>query len=269
MKIMKTSLIALLFVFAASPASADPLTCDLGGYKATDGLTAAVSDNTLTVTWAGDNDSEVRVRFALERATPVMKEIALRRKGGQWATLVSNVSPEFHVVSGMRRMTQQQLRPDSIQALGGTVSAKVMALYDKDDPSWIDEAVREGQVKASDVERWKWEAFWDAPLYVEGSGVRPPSHATSIPPMNGIFGQKGLPRTPDEVVRATAAFQVQGCSVKTNGARLEIAFPGVTAGVFTDGRSAVRHVQGFEPDSPGADRQDRSALRGLQVRRRT
>ena len=53
MKIMKTSLIALLFVFAASAASADPLTCDLGGYKATDGLTAAVSDNTLTVTWAG------------------------------------------------------------------------------------------------------------------------------------------------------------------------------------------------------------------------
>ena len=274
MKMMKTSLTALLFVFAASAASADPLTCDLGGYKATDGLTAAVSDNTLTVTWAGDNDSEVRVRFALERATPVMKEIALRRKGGQWATLVSNVSPEFHVVSGMRRMTQQQLRPDSIQALGGTVSAKVMALYDKDDPSWIDEAVREGQIKASDVERWKWEAFWDAPLYVEGSGVRPPSHATSIPPMNGIFGQKGLPRTPDEVVRATAAFQVQGCSVKTNGARLEIAFPGVTAGVFTDGRlqydifkgsNLIRQVLIAKTDRPSVAYKYDGGLTGLPI----
>jgi hypothetical protein len=23
------------------------------------------------------------------------------------------------------------------------------------------------QIKAADVERWKWEAFWDAPLYIE------------------------------------------------------------------------------------------------------
>jgi hypothetical protein len=47
----------------------------------------------------------------------------------------------------------------------------------------------------ADVERWKWEAFWDAPLYVEGSGVRPPTHATSIPPMNGIFGRRAAPDT--------------------------------------------------------------------------
>jgi hypothetical protein len=142
------------------------------------------------------------------------------------------VTPEFRVVSGMRRITQQQLRPDSIQALGGTVSAKVMELYNKDDGTWIDQAIAEGQIKKSDVERWKWEAFWDAPLYIEGSGKRPPTHATSIPPMNGIFGQKGLPRTPDEITRATASFNAAGCEVKTNGARLEISFPGLTAGVF-------------------------------------
>ena len=226
---------AVMVLLATSVSYADPLTCNLAAYKATAGLAASVRDNTLVVTWDGDKESELRLRFVIEGGTPTIRELAIRKKGGQWGTLVTNVTPEFNVVSGMRRMTQQQLRPDSIQALGGTVSPKVLALYEKDDGTWIDEAVREGQIKAADVERWKWEAFWDAPLYIEGSGVRPPTHATSIPPMNGIFGQKGLPRTPDEVVRATATYKVQGCDVKTNGARLEISFPGVTAGVFTTG----------------------------------
>ena len=175
------------------------------------------------------------MRFGIESGTPTIRELAIQQEGWPVGTLASNVTPEFRVVSGMRRITQQQLRPDSIQALGGKVSPKVMEMYNKDDGGWIDQAVREGQIKAADVERWKWEAFWDAPLYVEGSGVRPPTHATSIPPMNGIFGQKGLPRTPDEVTRATASYKATACEVKTSGARLEITFPGVTAGVF-DGR---------------------------------
>jgi hypothetical protein len=234
---MRTLLLTTAAVsFVASALYADPLTCSLADYKATPGLTATVANNALEVTWDGDNGAEVRMRFGIDRGTPTIQELAVRKKGGQWSTLVANVTPEFNVVSGMRRITQQQLRPDSIEALGGKVSQKVLDLYNKDDGTWIDEAVKEGQINAEDVERWKWEAFWDAPLYIEGSGVRPPTHATSIPPMNGIFGQKGLPRTPDEVVRATAKYQVQGCDVKTNGARLEVSFPGVTAGVFTTGR---------------------------------
>ena len=230
---MKTRLATLTLMLIASTIFADPLTCDLAGYKPLQGLTAAVADETLSISWDGDNGAELRLRFSIEAGTPTIRELAVRKKGGQWATLASNMTPEFRVVSGMRRITQQQLRPDSIQALGGTVSAKVMEMYKKDDGGWIDQAVREGQIKAADVERWKWEAFWDAPLYVEGSGVRPPTHATSIPPMNGIFGQKGLPRTSDEITRAAASFHTTTCEVKTSGARLEITFPGVTLGVFT------------------------------------
>jgi hypothetical protein len=229
---MRMSIATVMFVLVTSAASADPLTCGLTTYKATPGLTAAVSDNTLTVTWDGDKDTELRMRLAIDAGTPTIRELAVRKKGGQWATLVTNVTPEFRVVSGMRRITQQQLRPDSIQALGGTVSPKVMEMYKKDDGEWVDQAVREGQIKAADVERWKWEAFWDAPLYIEGSGVRPPTHATSIPPMHGIFGQKGLPRTPDEITRAAASYHATTCDVKTDGGRLEITFPGVTAGIF-------------------------------------
>src|SRR4030095_488936 len=120
----------------------------------------------------------------MRAAAPTVRELAVRKKAGQWPPLVTNVTREFRVVSGMRRITQQQLRPDSIQALGGKVSGKVMEMYTKDDGGWIDQAVKEGQIKASDVERWKWEAFWDAPLYVVGSGVRPPTHAPSLSPLN-------------------------------------------------------------------------------------
>jgi hypothetical protein len=230
---MKIPLTAVALALVAAVASADPLNCSLTAYKAVPGLAAAIADQTLAVTWDGDNGAELRMRFTIEAGTPTIRELAVRKKGGQWATLASNVTPEFRVVSGMRRITQQQLRPDSIEALGGTVSPKVMEMYKKDDGGWIDQAVREGQIKAADVERWKWEAFWDAPLYVQGSGVRPPTHATSIPPMNGIFGQKGLPRTPDEITRATATYHATTCEVTTSGARLEITFPGVTVGVFS------------------------------------
>jgi hypothetical protein len=48
MKIQMMSAAAALLV--ASVAVADPLNCDLSAYRATAGLTASVSDNTLVVT---------------------------------------------------------------------------------------------------------------------------------------------------------------------------------------------------------------------------
>ena len=270
---MKFHLLAAAAILVASTASADPLNCSLTGYKAAPGLTAAVENQTLAVTWDGDNGAELRLRFTIEAGTPTIRELAVKKKGGQWATLASNVTPEFRVVSGMRRITQQQLRPDSIQALGGKVSDKVMEMYRKDDGGWIDQAVKEGQIKEADVERWKWEAFWDAPLYVEGSGVRPPTHATSIPPMNGIFGQKGLPRTPDEIKRSTASYKATTCEVKSSGARLEIMFPGVTAGVFAGrlqynvfkGTNLIRQVVIAKTEQQSVAYKYDAGLKGLPI----
>ena len=128
---MKIPLLAVALVLVASVASADPLNCSLSGYKATAGLTAAVSDETLAVTWEGDNGSELRLRFAIDRGTPTIRELAIRKKGGTWNTLATNVTPEFRVVSGLRRVTQQQLRPDSIAALGGTVTPEIRDMVQK------------------------------------------------------------------------------------------------------------------------------------------
>lgn len=269
MKILLTT-VALLVV--ARTASADPLNCDVTAYKAMPGLTAAVADETLAVTWEGDNGSELRLRFAIDRGTPTIRELAIRRKGGAWTTMATNVTPEFRVVSGVRRVTQQQLRPDSIAALGGTVTPEIRELYSKDG-EWVAEAVRAGQIKAEDVERVKWEAFWDAPLYLEGSGVRPPSHATSIPPMQGIFTQPGLPRTAAEVTRATATYQTKSCDVKTNGARLEISFPGVDLGVFAGrlqydvfkGSNLIRQMLIAKTDRPSVAFKYDGGLKGLPI----
>ncbi len=227
----KFAMLAAAFALTAV-AHADPLNANLTHYRALPGLAATAEGNSLVVTWAAENNGELRLRFGIESGTPVMRELASRPAGGAWTALAQNVRPEFRVVSGLRRITQQQLRPDSIQALGGKVSPEVWDLYRKNG-EWVDQAVKEGQIKKEDVERWKWEAFWDSPLYVEGSGVRPPSHGTSIPPLHGIFDQPGLPRKPEEITRATASYHATGCEVRTNGARLEIVFPGVELGVFS------------------------------------
>ena len=42
-----------------------------------------------------------------------------------------------------------------------------------------------------------------------------------------------LPRKPEEIRRAWAKYNASGCQVKTDGARIEITFPGVEAGIFS------------------------------------
>src|SRR4051812_40147096 len=95
----------------ASRASADPLACTLSDYRAAPGLTAAVTGETLAVTWDGARNQQLRLRFEISGGTPTIRELAIRRSGGAWATLASNVTPEFRIVSGMRRMSNQQMQP--------------------------------------------------------------------------------------------------------------------------------------------------------------
>jgi hypothetical protein len=277
---MRISTLAVASVLVASAAAADPLNCTLTAYKPVQGLAAAVTDDVLAVTWEGDAGAELRLRFGIDRGTPTIRELAIRRKGGQWTTLATNVTPEFRVVSGMRRVTAQQLRPDSLEALGVKLTPEVMDAWNHQDTrgdDWVKEAVRTGGLTSEMIESIKWEAFWDAPLYVEGSGKRPPSHSTSIPPMNGIFKQPGLPRQQSEVVRATATYEARGCEVKTNGARLEISFPGAKAGIFAGrlqydvfkGSSLVRQVLIAKTDNPSAAFKYDGGLKGLPIQATT
>ncbi|MEX2262819.1 MAG: hypothetical protein WD696_12765 [Bryobacteraceae bacterium] len=134
-------------LFGAWLANADPLQCDLSGYKDVAGLKAEMSGDTLRLTWQGARGQELRVVFGLQNAAPVIGELAVRRQGGQWTVLGRDLSPEFHVTSGRRRISQQQLSP--LRQLG----------LDKD---------------LAVLEREKWKVFWDAPLVIPGAtGTNP------------------------------------------------------------------------------------------------
>ena len=161
---------ALAFVCSAAAASADPLVCTLSGYKAAPGLTAAVSDNVLTLAWDGDRTQEVRLRLGIDAGAPAVRELAVRRKGGTWAVLAANAAPDFRIVAGMRRMSNQQLQP--LNGLKVPITPAIIAEH-------------------------KWDAFWDAPLNLGPSG-----RGGNPPPAEGIAGQPGLPRKADEIGRA-------------------------------------------------------------------
>ena len=101
---------------ATSAAIAPPVSCDLTAYKPLTGLTAAAERDGLAVTWEGQNGSELRARYAIDSGQPVIRELAVRKAAGAWATLGQNLTPEYYVVSGVRRMTTQQGQP--LEGLG-------------------------------------------------------------------------------------------------------------------------------------------------------
>lgn len=242
---MKVSLTTVVLVLVASLCYSDPLNCDLADYKAQSGLTATVAGEVLTVLWDGDRNQQVRVRFAIDKGTPTIQELAVG-SGGQWRVLATGVTPEFRIVSGVRRVTQQQTQP--LDELGVKLTAAVL-------------------------DKIKWEAFWDAPLYIEGSGELPPTHQTAIPAAKADANHPGMPRKPEEVTRATASYQVKSCEVKTNGARLEITFPGVEAGIFAGrlqydvfkGSNLIRQVLVAKTDHPSAAFKYDGGLKGLPI----
>ena len=199
--IMKAALVALAFFGFTAAAWADPLTCDFAGYKATSDLNASVANNTLTVAWSGDRNQDLRMRFAIASGTPTIEELAVRKRGGTWNVLAANVTPDFRVISGLRRMSNQQMAP--LRGLGVELTPEI-------------------------VDKYRWEPFWDAPLDLSA----PSGRGGNPPPAEGVANQPGLPRKPDEIKRAAAVYRTSSCQVRTNGARLEIAFPGVQLGVF-------------------------------------
>jgi hypothetical protein len=180
----------LLSLAMVSTAAADGLKCDMAQYKESAGLTASLAQDVLDVMWAGQNGSDVRARYAIDNSQPVVRELSIRKKGGQWSTLGQNLAPEYHVVSGLRRMSSDHV--NSLPAAGIALTPEVIA-------------------------KNRWYAFHDAPLEIPGDSGK------QMPP---------LPRKPEEIRRADSSFKATGCSVKTDGGRLEVNFPGLSMGIF-------------------------------------
>src|SRR3979490_1745118 len=103
---------------------ADSLNCNLSQYKAAQGLTAAVDQDMLVVSWAGQNGADLRARYAIDGGQPVGRDLAVKKAGGKWTTLGKNLAPEYHVVTGIRRMADDQANP--LKAAGIELTEEVI-----------------------------------------------------------------------------------------------------------------------------------------------
>ncbi len=194
--------LALLTFLPVGVAAQSALSCDLSGYTRRADMTARLSGPVLAIEWAGTGNERVSVRLGIRGGAPYIAELALRSGSSrEWSPVVSDVGFEFRIVEGLRRISNQQLAP--LRGLGVDLTQEV-------------------------VDRYKWDVFWDAPLDLrtEVGGGNPP-------PAEGVADQPGLPRSPDEVRRATATFAATGCSVRSDGRWLSVTFPGLTLGSFS------------------------------------
>jgi len=219
------------------------LNCNLSQYKAASGLTAGVEQDSLLVSWNGQNGSDVRARYAIEGGQPIVRELAVKKASGQWTALGKNLTPEYHVVSGVRRMADDQANP--LRAAGIELTEEV-------------------------INKHRWYAFWDAPLVMPGSqemidqaawqrsqqpagesaggagrGGRGGRGGNQAQAGQGERGQQaerdplvpnrtlGTPRQPSEIKRADSSFKTSSCSVKTDGASIVVTFPGLSMGIFS------------------------------------
>lgn len=78
--------------------SQDP-DCDLSAYKPQSGFQAQLRGGVLEVTWQGERQEQLRVGFDVQGGQPTIRELAVRRKNGNWIVLGRNLLPEFEVTS--------------------------------------------------------------------------------------------------------------------------------------------------------------------------
>jgi hypothetical protein len=225
----------------AATQEAAPLTCNLTQYKASTGLTTALEGDLLTVSWNGQGTSQLRARFAIDGGTPTVRDLSVRRGSGEWAMLGQNLTPEYQVTTGLRRMPNDQA--NAFSSLGIDVTQEV-------------------------IDKNRWYAFWDAPLSIPGyysatAGGAGPQGAQAVQELgqggtvaeqvaalqSGSRGRRGfnpspnppgftgghglgLPRKREEIRRGVSAFSASSCDVKTDGSSLAVTFPGMKLGIF-------------------------------------
>jgi hypothetical protein len=120
--------------------TAQGVNCNMQGYKSADGLRAVAEHGSVTLAWRGEGQQDLRAQFTVRDGQPVVEELAARKAGGGWVVLGKDLTPEFQVTTGRRRMSKTEL--------------DILKRLHQDTPE--------------NEERYKWNVFWDAPLAVPG-----------------------------------------------------------------------------------------------------
>ena len=132
--------IAFGLVLAAGVASAQTLNCNMQEYKNIDGVKVAASGSSVELSWQGEKGQQLRARFTLRNGKPLIEELAVEKNGGVWIVLGKDLTPEFEVTTGRRRISSTE--------------QTILKNLHLDTPE--------------NEEEYKWNVFWDAPLVVPG-----------------------------------------------------------------------------------------------------
>src|SRR5215831_19131302 len=111
MMILSLRISPCILALVAAPAISAPLSCDFSQYRPVEGIRAELKGDVLQLSWEGASSQQLQVGFGLQGASPVIREMSIRKKGGTWMLLGRDLRPEFHVTTGQRRISQQQLEP--------------------------------------------------------------------------------------------------------------------------------------------------------------
>jgi hypothetical protein len=116
------------------------LKCDIQNYKPVSGINMEQRGNALSLTWMGESNQQLRAQFTLRNGQPIVSELAARDAGEQWIVLGKDLTPEFQVTTGKRRISATQL---------GLIK-------------------KQGIDTPAEEDKRKWNTFWDAPLVIPG-----------------------------------------------------------------------------------------------------
>jgi hypothetical protein len=209
-------------------AAAQSLNCDLQGYKTTDGLKATTSGSVVTMTWQGEGAQELRASFGIRNGQPFIQELAARAGSGKWTLLGKDLSPDFQVSTGKRRISQAQRT--QLQALN------------LDTPE--EESKR------------KWNTFWDAPLVIPGRG-----DTTDLPRTEAEITHASVSYQSSSCKVATEGNQL---SVTFNGLKLGI-FAGDLRFIAYKGTNLLRQEAVAKTQEPSVAYIYKAGLKGFSV----
>ena len=146
---MKLLGVPLLMGLTVGIVAAQTPHCDSAGYKPVEGVRATIKDDSIVLTWQGEGSQQLMAQFSVREGQPVVQDLAARSKGAPWISLGKNLTPDFQVTTGKRRIS------------GGLPNLLKAANIDTPE----------------EENRRKWNVFWDAPLVVPGmNDPRDPPH---------------------------------------------------------------------------------------------
>jgi len=228
---MKPSTIVLsVALLCGCAVTARGQSCDLHDYKVVNGVTAQANAGVVTLTWDGEEGTQLRAVFSIVDGTPMVKELAAQAKDGVWIVLGKNLTPEFQVTTGKRRLSNAQLQ--------------MLKRLHLDTPDRIDAD--------------KWNTFWDGPLVIPGDAQ---GDTTDLPRLASEIRRGSVQFRSDKCSVSTDGDRV---SVIFNGLTLGI-FSGDLQFTAYKGSNLLRQEAIAKTDEPSVAYIYKAGLKGFAI----